>query len=94
MRPPIKSIEGISICSLCGCMKDSTGQADADASALQLGFERAGVGDAEVEDAGGERGVSLAAVGIVAEDLGEVRGGPRAARGDDGDLHGGADAGR
>src|ERR1700731_3628694 len=52
MRPPIKSIEGISICSLYGCLEWSAGQADTDAGALEFGLERAGVGDAEVEDAG------------------------------------------
>src|ERR1700722_4402172 len=89
MRPPIKSIEGISICSLYGCLKMSAGQAHADAGAQQFGFERAGVGDAEVEDAGGEGGVGLAAHCAVAEDLGEVGRGAGASRGDDGNLHGG-----
>src|ERR1700678_2587803 len=55
----------------------------------QLFFERAGAGDAEVEDAGGESGVGLAG----AEDFGEVGDGACASGGYDGDADGGANRG-
>jgi len=60
---------------------------------LEFEFEGAGVGDAEVEDAGGEGGVGFAAAWGVAEYFGEVLGGAGATGGDDGDLDSGGDAG-
>src|ERR1700722_16984691 len=72
MRPPIKSIEGISMCSLYGCMKVSAGPADADDCASHLGLEREGVADGEVEYAGGERHIGLAAILASTEALGDV----------------------
>ncbi len=61
------------------------GEAHGDAGGGEVLLEGARVGDAEVEDAGGEGGVGFAA----GEDVGEVRGGAGAAGGDDGDVDGG-----
>ena len=56
MRPPSRSMEGISMGASRECRR------------RKFRFEGAGARDAEVEDAGGERGVGLAA----REDIGEV----------------------
>ncbi len=68
---------------------ESAWEPHGDAALGERLFERAGGGDTEVEDAGGESGVGLAC----AEDFGEVGDGACAARSDDRDADGRTDGG-
>ena len=69
--------------------KESAWQPHGNAGLRQFLFERARARNAEVKDAGGERGIGFAA----RKDIGEMGDGARAARGDDGNADRLADGG-
>src|SRR6202035_705928 len=82
MRPPMRSMEGIST-----TVSSSARQPHGNSGARDLLLERADVCDSEMKDARRERGIG----GAAQEDVGEMLGVACSARGDDGNLYGAAD---
>src|ERR1700732_1314044 len=82
MRPPMRSIEGIST-----AVSRSARQPHGNSGARDLSLKRADVCDSEMKDARGERSIS----GAAQEDVGEMLGVACAARSDDGNLYSAAD---